>query len=98
MMDEFSQAAFREREAKQIIRRRAFILHLAIFLSTNLFIFVIWLVTTRGFPWFVFPLFGWGIGLVAHGVTALLLADPNEIVLEREQRRLSGTSDDPPPW
>lgn len=30
---------------------------------------------------------GWGIGLVAHGATAFLMAQPDDIVLEREQRR-----------
>ena len=94
-MDEFAREAFREREAKQIIKRRAFILHLAVFLSANLFFIVIWAVTGAGFPWFVFPFFGWGIGLVAHAVAALLLADPHDIVLEREQRRLAGEDD---PW
>jgi hypothetical protein len=86
-MDDFSQAAFREREAKMIQRRRVFILHLSIYLSANVFLFVVWLMTGRGYPWFIFPIFGWGIGLVAHFVTALFLADPQEIVLEREQRR-----------
>jgi hypothetical protein len=32
---------------------------------------------------------GWGIGVVAHGAAAFLLANPNDIVLQREQRRLS---------
>ena len=90
-MDDFSRAAFREQEAKMIKRRRAFVLHLSVYVSTNLFLFVVWLMTGRGYPWFVFPIFGWGIGLVAHFVAALLLADPDEIVLEREQRRQLGT-------
>ena len=94
-MDDFAADAFREREVKQIMRRRAFILHLAIYMAANLFLIVIWAVTGAGFPWFVFPLFGWGIGIVAHGVTALLLTDPQDIVLEREQRRLAGGDDTP---
>jgi hypothetical protein len=89
-MDPFALEAFREREIKQVIKRRVFILHLAMYVMVNLFLIVIWAVTGAGFPWFVFPLFGWGIGLVAHGVVALLLADPAEVVLEREQRRLTG--------
>jgi hypothetical protein len=86
-MDDFSRAAFREREAKMIKRRRVFTLHLSVYLSANLFLFVVWLMTGRGYPWFIFPIFGWGIGLVAHFVAAMLLADPADIVLEREQRR-----------
>src|SRR3954462_2017239 len=88
-MDDFARAAFREQEAKRIIRRRVFYLHLSIYVMTNLLLFAIWLLAGAGFPWFVFPLLGWGIGLVAHGVAAFLLADPQEIVLRREQERLS---------
>jgi hypothetical protein len=87
--DEFARAAFREREAKQIVRRRAFLLHVAVFVATNAFIFVVWVLVGGGFPWFLFVLFGWGIGLVAHGAAAYLLADATDVVLAREQKRLS---------
>jgi len=95
MMDDFARAAFREAEAKRILRRRVFLLHLSVYLTTNLFLVVIWALTGRGYPWFVFPIFGWGIGLVAHGVVAYLLSDPEEIVLRREQQRLAAGSQNP---
>lgn len=88
-MDDFTQAAFREREARRILRRRAFYLHLSVYLAVNAMIFVIWLLAGGGFPWFLFPLMGWGIGIVAHGASAFLLASPADIVLEREQRRMA---------
>lgn len=88
MTDEFARAAFREREARQIIRRRRFLLHLSIYLATNLLVFVIWVLAGGGYPWFLFVIFGWGVGLVAHGAAAYLLADPMDIVLAREQKRL----------
>ena len=95
-MDDFARAAFREQEAKQILRRRVFLLHLSIYLTTNLFLVVIWSLTGQGYPWFVFPIFGWGIGVVAHCVVAYLLSDPEEIVLKREQQRLASGHADPP--
>jgi hypothetical protein len=85
--DDFARAAFREREARQIVKRRAFLLHLAIWAATNVFIFVVWVLTGGGFPWFLFVLFGWGIGIVAHGAAAYLMADPTDVVLAREQKR-----------
>lgn len=87
-MDEFALAAFREREARQILKRRAFYVHLAVFVAVQAMIFGIWLLVDGGFPWFLFPLMGWGIGLVAHGASAFLLSHPDDIVLQREQRRL----------
>jgi len=94
-MDDFARAAFREAEAKQILRRRVFLLHLSIYLTTNLTLVVIWALTGAGYPWFVFPILGWGIGLVAHAVVAYFLSDPEEIVLRREQQRLASGQDPP---
>lgn len=86
-MDDFALAAFREREARQILRRRAFYLHAAVYVAVQLSLVGIWALAGGGYPWFVFPLLGWGIGLVAHGAAAFLLSHPDDIVLEREQRR-----------
>ncbi|MGQ0831648.1 MAG: 2TM domain-containing protein [Microthrixaceae bacterium] len=87
-MDDFALAAFREREARQILRRRAFYLHLAVYLAVQVALVAIWALVGGGFPWFLFAIVGWGIGLVAHGAAAFLLAHPDDIVLEREQRRM----------
>jgi hypothetical protein len=95
-MDDFARAAFREAEAKQILRHRVFLLHLAIYVATNVALVVVWALTGAGYPWFVFPILGWGIGLVAHGAVAYLLSNPEEIVLRREQQRLAAAHQDPP--
>lgn len=89
-MDDFALAAFREREARQILKHRAFYVHLAVYLAVQIALVVIWAMVGGGYPWFLFALIGWGIGLVAHGATAFLLAHPDDIVLEREQRRAAG--------
>lgn len=88
-MDEFARAAFREQEARRIRRHRAFWLHVAVWAATNVFLVVVWAMTGGGYPWFLFPLFGWAIGVVAHGVAAYGLADVNDIVLQREQQRMA---------
>ncbi len=86
-MDEFARAAFREREAKQIIKRRVFLLHLSIFVVTNAFLVLVWYVTGHAYPWFLFPLGGWSIGVVAHGASTFLISDPQDVVLAREEKR-----------
>lgn len=88
-MDDFARAAFREREARQILRRRAFLVHLSVYAAVNLMLVGVWALAGGGFPWFLFPVMVWGVGVVAHGAVAYLLSDPNDIVLEREQRRLA---------
>lgn len=90
MTDDFARAAFREREARQIRRRRAFFVHAAIWAAVNAMLVVIWLLVGGGHPWFLYVLLGWGIGVVAHGASAYLMTPTDEIVLEREQARFAG--------
>lgn len=87
MNDDFARAAFREREARQIRRRRALLIHASIYVAVNVLLFVVWALTGGGHPWFLYVLLGWGIGLVAHGASTLLVTDTDDIVVEREQRR-----------
>jgi len=52
---------------KRVRRERAGLTaHTSSFIGVNGFLAVIWGVTGAGFPWFLFPLFGWGIGWAAH--------------------------------
>jgi len=48
----------------------AFRIHLGVFAAVQVLLFVIWATTSHAgggtVPWFLYPLFGWGIGLVAH--------------------------------
>jgi 2TM domain len=86
-MDEFGELAAREREAKRIARRQWFWLHAAVFVTTEVLLIVIWILGDEDFPWFVFPLLGWGILLAAHAVYAFVIRTPEEIMIEREARR-----------
>jgi hypothetical protein len=51
-------------------RRRGFRIHATVFVAVQLLLVAIWALSwaTEGdsYPWFIFPLFGWGIGLAAH--------------------------------
>ena len=50
--------------------QRAFQIHATVWFAVNAFLFMIWLVTGMGFPWFLIPAGGWGIGLAAHATAA----------------------------
>jgi len=59
----------RYRRARSRVRRlRGFYVHLAVYLLVNAGLLVVNLVVGRPY-WFVWPLFGWGIGLLAHGLS-----------------------------
>lgn len=86
-MDEFSRQAFAEWEASRSVRRRGVWMHAILFAAVNLLLVVIWAVTGAGFPWFVFPLFGWLIGLVAHAASVYVLRSAEDELFARELSR-----------
>jgi hypothetical protein len=49
--------------------QRAFQVHAAVWFAVNAFLFVIWAISGGGHPWFLYPAFGWGIGLAAHAAS-----------------------------
>lgn len=55
-----------DRVRERVREMKGFYTHLVIYVMVNILIFLIWLFTDTGFPWFVFPLGGWGIGLFFH--------------------------------
>lgn len=62
----------REQAEKRVEEKLEFRTHLVVYLVVNSVIFAVWLVialTAGGdawWPWFLFPLLGWGIGLSLH--------------------------------
>jgi hypothetical protein len=86
-MDEFAEVAAREREASRIARRQWFWLHFAVYVTTQVFLVLIWWLSDETYPWFIFPLFAWGILIAAHAVYAFVVKTPEEIMIERERQR-----------
>jgi len=50
----------------------------------------VWWLSGGGFPWFIFVLMFWGIGLAAHGIRAFVSQGYTDILAEREYQRLRG--------
>jgi len=51
-------------------RKLGFFIHCAVFVLVNLGLVAVNALTGRG-AWSVFPLLGWGLGLLVHGAVAL---------------------------
>ena len=86
-MDEFGELALREREARRIARRQWFWLHFAVFATLQIFLLVVWVLGSASYPWFIFPLFSWGILITAYAVYAFVIQDPEEIMVQRAMRQ-----------
>jgi len=52
--------------SKRVEEKKGFYIHFAVYIAVNIMLVIIWAVTGAGFPWFVFPLGGWGIGILFH--------------------------------
>ena len=65
------ETALREEAIQRLKKKRDFRTHLRAYLLVNGFLWLVWGVVYAAadgpwFPWPVFPLFGWGIGLAFH--------------------------------
>ena len=65
-MAKVSEGKIYEHAKKRVEQKKGFYIHLTVYCLVNILLFVIWNVTGSEFPWFAFPLGGWGIGLLFH--------------------------------
>ena len=83
-----------ELRLRRIAERRAdaklgFRSHLMVYAIVNAGLLAINLTTSPGYLWFVWPMAGWGIGLLAHGFSVYAHADgQREQMVEKELTRL----------
>lgn len=79
--DELRQLAIQRLRKKRDLQG-----HVIAYLSVNLFLTGIWLVTSPdGFFWPIFPILGWGIGLAFH---VWDVYSPESLTEERIQREI----------
>jgi hypothetical protein len=86
--DEELRAMARESAREKV----GFYTHFAVYIVVNSFLIALWWFTggPNVFPWFIFPLFGWGIGVAAHYVGSFHGKAYVENLAEREYQKLKG--------
>ncbi len=65
-MDE--QEAKYQKAKKRVETLKSFYVHLGVYVTVNLFLFLINMVTSPGHLWFFWPLMGWGIAVALHAL------------------------------
>lgn len=77
---------------KRVEEKKGFYTHFAVYLAVNALLVVIWAFTGAGFPWFIFPLGGWGIGVLFHFLGVFVFSragsDWERKAIEKEVERL----------
>ena len=77
----------RERAIRRLKAKGEFKVHLLAYVLVNAFLVVIWAVSGADFFWPVFPILGWGIGLVFHAWD-VYGNEPSEEKIRREMDKL----------
>jgi len=88
MVSDTREQAARDRAITHLKKRRDFLGHLLIYLLVNTFVVVIWVVTgADGFFWPVFPIVGWGIGVVMNAWDVYWRPEITEADIQHEMER-----------
>jgi len=82
------EQALRDQAVARLRKKRDFKTHLVIYVAVNAMLIVIWAVTSDGFFWPIFPLLGWGIGVVANAWDVYGRKPFGEDEIRRESERL----------
>ena len=78
----------RQRAIGHIRAKRGFWIHFSTYIAVNALLVLIWAITSGEFFWPIWPMLGWGIGVVANAVSVYVR--PSEISEERIEREMQG--------
>ena len=83
-----------EQQMYQAAKKRAeskiqFYIHLAVYLSVNLLLMIINLRSSPEKLWFLWSLFGWGIGVVLHGLKVLDVFNSSRVKKQMIEKELA---------
>ena len=101
-MSGMEEERLRARAEKKVDAIIGFWIHLAACLIVNTFILLVWLVTALAggtwWPWFLFPLVGWGMGVVFNAWVAFgtLEARREKLLLQEIEKMRAAPAGDPP--
>ncbi|OGO30628.1 MAG: hypothetical protein A2Z29_11025 [Chloroflexi bacterium RBG_16_56_11] len=85
---------------KRVEEKKGFFNHLAVYIVVNIVLVLVWAFSGAGYPWFLWPLGGWGIGIVFHFLGVFFFNketnwERNEVEKEAEKIRRSGQPSPP---
>lgn len=82
-----SEEELRNEAVASLEAKREFKGHLLAYVLVNTLLIIIWAMTGAGFFWPIFPLLGWGIGMMFHAWD-VYGSRPSEDEIRREMDRL----------
>jgi hypothetical protein len=85
-----SNEELRIKAKKNVEAKIGFYIHLTVYILVNILLVTIWWFSggPGTFPWFIFPLFGWGIAIVIHFIGTFKGLQYSEKMIEKEYEKL----------
>ena len=79
-----------EEAKKRVEEKRGFYTHFTVYIAVNILLVLIWAFPSGGgFPWFLFPLCGWGIGVLFHFLGVFVFGGKSDrAAIEKEAERI----------
>jgi phosphate/sulfate permease len=92
MSKQMSEEEMYKEASKRVEEKKGFFVHLTVYVLVNSLLVIIWAFAAGGgYPWFVWPLGGWGIGLIMHFFSVFVFSrktDWERRQIEKEVERL----------
>ena len=90
MASQMTEEQIYEEAKKRVEAKRGFYSHLVVYLCVNIVLIIIWAFPARSdVPWFIFPLGGWGIGLLFHGLGVFVFEGKlNKAAIDKEAEKI----------
>ena len=87
-----SEEQIYEEARKRVEAKKGFFVHFAVYIAVNIMLVLIWAFAAGGgFPWFIFPLGGWGIGILFHFLGVFVFGKKSDrAAIEKEAERIRG--------
>ena len=90
MTTSMSEEQIYEQAKKRVEAKKGFYIHLTVYILVNILLVLIWtFAADGGFPWFIFPLGGWGIGILFHFLGVFVFERKSDrAAIEKEAERI----------
>jgi hypothetical protein len=100
MSSQMSEEEIRKLAQSRVAHKKGFFIHLTVYIVINIFLVIIWAVTSSishfWFPWFVFPLAGWGVAVIFHCLNVFVFpksgSDWEQREIQKEMDRIRKNS------
>ena len=90
MSSKMSEDEIYEQAKTRVEAKKGFFIHLTVYIVVNIVLVLIWAFAAGGgFPWFVFPIFGWGIGIIFHYLGIFVFGGKSDrAAIEKEAKNI----------